>query len=107
MKSLYRALFFAATLCVLPMSAAQAQLVNIDKDYQVTAVDPDHHRIDVHATSADVSVIHVDIDGNTQITNGTRPFNYQHLHKGAMLHIKGGLSVGLHLKAKSIRVISN
>lgn len=107
MKSTYKTILLGLALSILPLCGVQAQLINIDKDYQVTAVDPAHHRIDVHATSADLSVIHVDIDGNTKVTNGSHSFQYQHIHPGAMLHIKGGLSTGLHLKAKSIRVISN
>ena len=98
----------AAILFLVPMQGAQAQLVNVDKNYTIKNVDTVHNRLAVKYLDAANQPVKeqllVDIDGNTTVMMNNHPMSWKSLRPGWQIQVKGGLETGLHIKAKTIIV---
>lgn len=97
--------FLAAAVAALSLAAltpASAQLVTVDRTYQVVRVDEALNRIEVTAVGGDTTSAYVLVNGYTQVTRQGQPVSWKVIPPHTIINVHGGLTWDMKVHAQRI-----
>lgn len=105
-------IYFYATLTLLLMSlilsaAVSAQLILVNLKVKIVEVEQNSNRLQVRVhEGGNKDVQYVEIDRNTKFSHNMRSYSHSgawgSFHENMMIRVKGGYTMGGHVKAKQI-----
>jgi hypothetical protein len=105
-------IYIIATLAILLLSlilsaTISAQLVMVNMKVKIVEVERNSNRLQVRVhEGGNTDVQYVEIDNNTKFSHNMQSFSHRgawrSFHENMMIRVKGGYTMGGHVKAKQI-----